>query len=622
MAVRNFAANLKIGAVMSSTVGRVFGGLKAKIKDQEAVLKKLRAEFKAASKGSGEFAGSLDKLKGDIAEAEAKLKKLKAAANFDIGKSLRGVGTKLGGDLKRLGVAAGVAGAAIVGVGASIYTVTRGFVDWADDIGDSAEALNMSTQALQTWQFAAGTVGVGGAKMTASIAKFSKTVAEGGDATDEALGKLGLNAARLRKLGLDQQLVVVAEAFKDYKGDIPPATLAMKLFGRSGYQLAGILKRGEEGMRDFRRQGEQLGAILNDEAAAKAGEAASALDMFGLAMTGLRNTIAIEFVPVLRRLGERFTKLIKDNGPKIREWATRFATVIETKVVPALGKFLDRLPAIIDQVGAAADKFWTGLTAVKDFVGGWDNLAIALVALNFAPTILAIGSMAKAVWAMSGATAAAVAPWVALAAAVGAVWWLWSNPDKVIEGLNSVFGEERVNEFGMFWAKIFNETEQWFYRTLDESDKIREKLKAMWGETVEWFKTKWGEATDFINNSINRIKAEMDLLAKTIREAFTGVFDWIGTKFDELLAKASNLGSKIKGFFSFGFGGKETSMNTAPTVAPPDSMPARDRATAQNNTVNIKVDAPGQDGLGIARQLRQELNRKPLFDTDGALVPG
>ena len=32
---------------------------------------------------------------------------------------------------------------------------------------------------------------------------------------------------QFRKLGLDDQLVVVAEAFKDYKGDIPPATLAI-----------------------------------------------------------------------------------------------------------------------------------------------------------------------------------------------------------------------------------------------------------------------------------------------------------------------------------------------------------------------------------------------------------
>lgn len=620
MATRNFAANLKIGAVMSSTVGRVFGGLKAKIKDQEAVLKKLRAEFKAASKGTGEFAGKLDELKTEVSEAEARLKKLRAAANFDIGKGFKGLGTTIGGDLKRLGVAAGLAGAAIVGVGASIYSVTRGFVDWADDIGDSAEALNMSTQALQTWQFAAGTVGVGGAKMTASIAKFSKTVAEGGDATDEALGKLGLNAARLRKLGLDDQLVVVAEAFKDYKGDIPPATLAMKLFGRSGYQLAGILKRGEEGLRDFRQQGEQLGAVLNDESAAKAGEAASALDVFGLAMTGLRNTIAIEFVPVLRRLADRFTKLIKDNGPKIREWATSFATVIETKVVPALGKFLDELPAIIDRVGAAADKFWTGLSAVKDFVGGWDNLAIALVALNFAPTVIAIGSLTKSLVAMTGATWAAAGPWVALAAAVTAFFTLVGDGDP-IKGFN--FTVEAIGrEASALWDLLkegFTSFGQWLGRNLEV---LIASIKGTFDELTNWLGRNWAVLQELFTNGLSRLKAELDLVAKTIRDAFTGVFDWIGTKFDELLAKASSLGSKIKGFFSFGFGGGgETSMK-APTVAPAESMPARDRSMSQNNEINIRIDAPGQDGTGIARQLRQELNRRPLFDTDGALVPG
>ena len=395
MAIRNFAANLKIGAALSSSVGRVFGGLKTKIKDQEAVLKKLRAEFKAASKGSGEFAGALDKLQAEIGQAEAKLKKLKAAAKFDIGASMKGIGSAFAGDMKRLGAAAGIAGAAILGTGAAIYSVTRGFVDWADDIGDTAEALEISTQALQTWQFAASTVGVNASAMSGSIAKFQKGLADGGKSVEEGLGALGVNMARLKKLKTEQQLEVIAEAFASYKGTIPKAALAMKLFGRSGYQLAGVLSKGEEGLRQFREEGLKMGAVLDDAAAAKAGEAATALDSFGMTLTGLRNIIAIEFVPSLKRLAERFTKLIRDNGPKIREWAARFGVLIETKVVPALVTFADKLPGIMTKLGEMAGKFWTGLNAVKDFLGGWDNLGAILLAANFAPTILALGGLAK-----------------------------------------------------------------------------------------------------------------------------------------------------------------------------------------------------------------------------------
>jgi len=618
--IKNFAANLKIGAALSSSVGRVFGSLNSKIKAQEATLKGLRAEYKLAAKGSGEFAGSLNKLEKEIGEAEAKLKKLRAASKIDIGAGFKNIGTTFGGDLKRLGVAAGVTAGAITAVGASIYSVTRGFVDWADDIGDSAEALNMSTQALQTWQFAAATVGVGGSKMTASIARLSKAISEGGKATDEALGKLGVNGARLKKLSLDQQLEVVAEAFKDYKG-ADRAAIAMKLFGKSGYQLAGILAKGKKGLDEFRKAGEKAGAVLDDDAAKAAGDAASALDMLGITLVGLRNQIAIQFVPVFQRLTARFTEFVRDNGPALRKWAADFGSAIETRVVPAIGTMLEKLPGVVDQISSLVTKFADGVVKVKDFVGGWDNLGLAILAVNFAPTIVAVGTLGKSLLTLSAATYSALGPWAALAAAVAGVWYLWENPDKAIAGLNAVFGEERVNAFGSFWAKLYSDVEQWGYRMVDKGTENREAMKKAWSEAADWIGVKWQEANDKITNAIAQLKSEFRFLAQSIRDAFTGVFDWIGQKFDELVGKAAALGAKIKGFFSFGGGGegKETSMRV-PTVAPPDAMPGADKRTA-NNTVNIKIDAPGQDGAGIARQLRQELNRKPLFDYDGALVP-
>lgn len=620
MATRNFAANLKIGAAMSSSVGRVFGGLKTKIKDQEAALKKLRAEFKTASKGSGEFAGSLDKLQAEIGQAEAKLKKLKAAAKFDIGASMRGIGSAFAGDMKRLGAAAGIAGAAIVGVGASIYSVTRGFVDWADDIGDTAEALEVSTQALQTWQFAASTVGVNAAAMSGRIAKFQKGLADGGKGVEEGLGALGVNMARLKKLKTEEQLEVVAEAFKSYKGDIPKAALAMKLFGRSGYQLAGVLSKGEEGLRQFREEGLKMGAVLDDAAAAKAGEAATALDSFGMTMTGLRNIIALEFVPSLKRLAERFTKLIRDNGPKIREWAARFGVLIETKVVPALVTFADKLPGIMTKLGEMAEKFWTGLNAVKDFLGGWDNLGIAILAVNFAPTILALGGLAKGLYGVGTASYAALGPWGLLAAAVLGFFTAVGdgNPWEGLKFSIRAIGREGEALWGIL-KEGFTEFGQWLGPNLEV---LLSSIKDSFDTVSNWIGRNWAVIEEVVTNTVARLKSIFDTLAKDIRDAFTSVFDWIGTKFDDLYNKAAALGAAIKGFFSFGGGGKETSMNTAPSVAPPDSMPARDRGTAQNNEINIRIDAPGQDGTGIARQLRQELNRRPLFDTDGALVPG
>jgi prefoldin subunit 5 len=601
MANKNYSANLKIGAIMSSSVGRVFGSVKTKIKDQEATLKKLRAAYKDASKGTGEYAGKLDELQREIDQTEAKLKRMKAAANFSLGS----VGSAFSGDLKRLATGAGIAAGAIAAVGASVYTVTKGFVDWADDIGDSAEALQMSTQALQTWQFAAATVGVGGSKMTASIARFSKAISDGSDATAETLGKLGINAKRIKKLGLDQQLEVIAEAFKDYKG-ADRAAIAMKLFGKSGYQLAGILAKGKKGLDDFRKAGEETGAVLDDEAAEAAGKAASALDMMGITMIGLRNTIAIQFVPALTRMVDKFTVLVRENGPQIREWATRFATLIETRVVPALGKFLDKLPGIIEGLASFATNAYEVGDALQKIVGGWDNLGLILLAANFAPTILALGKMAKALYALGPA-------WVV---GMGPVAWV----------IGAIAG------IGLVLFSIF-----------DEGGPL-DILGKMFPDTMGAIRDSAGEAANYISDKIDMITEKIEAMFKALdrltglstHDLFFGEFGGKAStgKPDYTLPRTNYsgiLGVVPKGdrLPSVGDSLPKGRTGESGMVLPPREAPAATKEDLleylkpqSNNTYNINVTAPGANGDDIAERIRRSFQTKPLFDSDGALAPG
>jgi phage tail tape-measure protein len=124
---KNFAANMKIGAMMGSSVGRVFNGVNKKVKEQEATLKKLRSAYADAAKGSGAFVGSLAKMEREITSAEAKLKRLQAAAKIDLGKSMKGIGSKFWGDTKRLGMVGGVMGAAGLGLAKNMLDTTAAF---------------------------------------------------------------------------------------------------------------------------------------------------------------------------------------------------------------------------------------------------------------------------------------------------------------------------------------------------------------------------------------------------------------------------------------------------------------------------------------------------------------
>lgn len=599
MATKNYAANLKIGAVMSSTVGRVFGGLKAKIKEHENSLKSLRAAYKQAEKGSGEWAGKLDQLKAKIAATEKELLRLRATSG-----KIGALGATMASDFKRFGtgvkwMAGGVTalGIAAAGSATALYSLTKGFVDWADDIGDLAESLNMSTQALQTWQFAAATVGVNSGQLNASFGKFNKTVAEGGKKTDAILSQLGINAARLRKLKLDEQLDVTAEAFARYKGTGNKAAMATALFGRSGYKLAGILSKGKKGLDEFRKVGIETGAVLDEDAAEAAGNAAAAFDTLGMTITGLRNTVAIQFVPVISRMVGELSTFIRSNGPQIKQWAQDFGKTLETKVVPALVTMWQKLPSVLSQIGDMAGKFWDGIKAVKEFVGGWDKLAIALVAVNFAPTALAISNiLIPALYNLGKAAYAASGPWGALIGLIASIPLLVGDGDYM-KGLETIGGAIKVNAVA-----------------------IANFVKQVWQDTAQWFGRNYEALLVTIDEIKTKIVKVFDEIAQAIKDAFTRAFDWIGAKIDAFTSKTMELGRKIKEFFTWG-GGGQTSMIAPSNLAPAESMPGSDRGIAQTNNVHINVNAPGQDGTGIARQVRQELARRPLFDMDGALVP-
>jgi hypothetical protein len=210
------------------------------------------------------------------------------------------------------------------------------------------------------------------------------------------------------------------------------------------------------------------------------------------------------------------------------------------------------------------------------------------VAANFAPTILALGKLAAAMWTLSGASLAVVWP-IALIGAFGLAIASIVDPGGPLDILGRMFPETM--------------------------EKIRTSVQGV-GEWIE----------DQIDAVIGKIKE------------LIGWFD-----------KLTGLG--IGDFFSSGFGGPASTgapdyrlpqkpygsiLGVMPKgekspleLPPPDAPPATKedlieflKPQSSNNTYNINVNAPGANGDDIAERIRRSFERKPLYDSDGALVPG
>lgn len=198
-------------------------------------------------------------------------------------------------------------GLATGGVLAGLVALTARVASAADDLGDFAGQIDISTEALSQYQFIAGQAGVSTDTLNGAFAKMVKNVAAAAAGTGDAraaLAELGIDAARLKSLAPDQQFEVLAEALSRVKDKGDQARLAIGIFGRDGAGLTRIVQGGAAGVRELRGEVDKLGGTLTKTAADDLSKTADALDVFKLELGVTGRIIAEEFSPTVRAVAD------------------------------------------------------------------------------------------------------------------------------------------------------------------------------------------------------------------------------------------------------------------------------------------------------------------------------
>ena len=629
---RNISATVQIGATMASSVGAVFGrvgkqidslgGSLSKLRKQSSEVLKLQAaqgklaeakakgnatatarytaqveklstSLTAAGVDTSQLTKEQERLAKSIGEVEKKLgqfkrvgdafSKLKTDARA-VGDAFGGLKDKLGGAFTRLGIAGGVIGGAIAGVG----YLTAEFVDQGDALADQAEGLNMSTKALQTWQFAAGTVGIESEKLGSILSKLQSKISEGSDDTKESFATLGLSYSKLKRMEPEQRLTHITEAFARLPKSVNKTALANKIFGKSGYKLLPVLKAGAAGLKDVYEQAKATGYILSDDTNDAVNKADAAFNQFKLQLTGFKNQALAPLLPVFTDMIGKLGKIISDHGPKFTTWVQTAGKSFMEKLAPAIGAFVTNdLPPLIDNIGKVVTALTDTAKWLADVTGGWDNLAIGLVALNFVPVIASVVQLTAALWKLSAPMWAALGPMglviAGLALIAGA---LWMNQDAIEDYLR-------------------------------ESTLLRSMVESV-SEAFDWLNSTWNSTIELIEDGGTLWVNTFNSIIKTV---------------DDLVAKISKLMSFDMGGFNFGdIGGAMLDINPLTAlprlgqralnaVMPSEQMPTAGAAGTVNNNVNVQITAPNADWPAIERHLRTNLPTRPLYDTTGVLVP-
>ncbi|WP_410732202.1 phage tail tape measure protein [Citrobacter freundii] len=163
--------------------------------------------------------------------------------------------------------AATAASAAAIGVGVAGYNLLKSTSRQITESDRWAKSLNMSTQSLLAWQYAAEKAGVSGDQMADIFKDIGDKIGDSvlnksGEAVD-ALDALGLSAKKLSSESPDKQLLAISDALSKIKTNAEKTTILESL-GNDLSKLLPLLDQGGDKLQKYIKAAKEFGVAPDD----------------------------------------------------------------------------------------------------------------------------------------------------------------------------------------------------------------------------------------------------------------------------------------------------------------------------------------------------------------------
>lgn len=328
-------------------------------KDRLTQLKDAQSQV---TQGSAEW----DALQREIIETEQNLQGLEnelkdfgsvAAQKLKVvGEKFQEVGGKIEQAGQKLSAISGVAAGALGGIAKLGYDA----VTAADDLNTLSKQTGVSTDQLQKWSYASDLVDVSVETMTGAMKKMKKNL----DSNADAFAELGVrtrdNYGNMRD-SVDIFYDTV-DALSKIENETERDIAAMDIFGKSADDLAGIIDDGGRALRDYGREAQKNGLIIDSDTLNKLNEANDTIDKLkatmGASFAQAGATVAQTFAPALEKVAtvvETVAEKIRSLTPEQTEMIVKILAVVAAigpllivigKVVSAIGTIMTVISAI------------------------------------------------------------------------------------------------------------------------------------------------------------------------------------------------------------------------------------------------------------------------------------
>lgn len=464
-------------------------------------LKSAQANLKESGAGAGN--SQYDALTREISDTTVKLSQLKKeqsetstelsraqASSSAFAQGLQTVGSAASVVAEKTRMVSAAAAAALGAMAALAYNSAQTADEWLT----LAQQTGLSTDAIQKFAYAAERIDVPLPTITQSVTNLKKHLDDTSGIWDQIGVKVRDQSGQYRNI--EDIFNDTVRALGNIENETERDTVAMKLFGKSANELAGLIDDGGKKLRSLGQEAENMGVIVSEEDLEKLGHFNDLLDGMKAQLKGAAMQAAVPImeamIPIVEAVASAFQRLAK------------VLSALPSPVVTILAIILLLVAALspvamgISMVTSALSGLTTVLPAVGAAIGQLVSAATAAIAGNpYVGVILAI-----------------IVALAALAAAIYVVVTHW-------------------DEFSAAGKSAFNALTQ-------PAQNIISVIKAV---------------ADGIMNSLGGIPGIIEKVASafsSLTQAAQNVAAKVSTVFQSLQDKAFNIGSQVMGAFANG----------------------------------------------------------------------
>lgn len=362
--LRYDSTNLDLWKQKQSKLNDILVQTKKKLETQNQELEHAKKAVQVGDMSQEEFnklkrnvqytEAELAKMNGQLGKTQDKIKQL-SNANFEkIG--------KLGSTLTK-SVTVPILGAVSALTAFSIKSAYA-----ADEIGDTAEKIGLSAEAMQEWNHTATILGVSTERMERAFVKVNGILGDiatgNGDKYAESLALIGLSLDDLEGKNTDEAFNLIRDALSGVEDEAIRLGVANDLLSeRVAADIIPVLTQETSTINDLRNEARELGIVTNEQAA-QAGEFTDALDRTKQAVSSLGVDLASTLLPVLQELIIK----VRDNIiPTLKDWIDKWNNMDSgtKKIIATLTGLVAAIGPVLSVVGKVGPLLNAGSIALK-----------------------------------------------------------------------------------------------------------------------------------------------------------------------------------------------------------------------------------------------------------------